>query len=340
MNWTALAFSAFLLLCPAGCGPRGQITLKVFHAGSLAVPFRALEQIFEAENPGMDVQRQAYGSATAIRQITEVGKRADVVASADYRLIDRLMIEPDRKWADWNILFARNAICIAYRNAAKGITSEAWAAALTSGNVRIGLSDPNQDPCGYRSLFCIYLAEKLAGKERLLERLIQAHSNVTVQETDGAAVIRVPAGIVYREPLVMRPKETDLIALLETGAIDCMFIYRSIAVQHGLDFIELPDGVNLGSLLLAEKYSQVRVLQWADRGDRVVEVVARPILYGLTIPSSAPHPEAAASFVRLVLSERGRRVMERCGQDAVTPPLLSPASRAETAPLDLLKLSQ
>ena len=48
----------------------------------------------------------------------------------------------------------------------------------------------------------------------------------------------------------IRPKETDLLALLEAGEIDYLFIYRSVAGQHGLKMILLDDEINLKSSAL------------------------------------------------------------------------------------------
>jgi len=59
----------------------GGTVLKVFHAGSLGEPFQELETEFEAQHPGVDVQREAAGSAQSIKKITELGKKADVLAS-------------------------------------------------------------------------------------------------------------------------------------------------------------------------------------------------------------------------------------------------------------------
>ena len=59
--------------------------LVIFHAGSLSVPFAAMEKAFEAKYPGVDVQREAGGSTKMARLISEVGKPADIMASADFK---------------------------------------------------------------------------------------------------------------------------------------------------------------------------------------------------------------------------------------------------------------
>ncbi len=76
----------------------GGTVLKVFHAGSLGEPFQELEAEFEARHPGVDVQREGAGSAQSIKKITELGKNADVLASADYALIPSMMMP---EYADW-----------------------------------------------------------------------------------------------------------------------------------------------------------------------------------------------------------------------------------------------
>ena len=86
-------------------------TVRVFHAGSLAVPLAEAESQFEALHPNMDVQRESMGSVKAIRQITDVGKRADVLASADYSLIPGMMYP---EYADWYVRFATNDMVLAY----------------------------------------------------------------------------------------------------------------------------------------------------------------------------------------------------------------------------------
>ena len=49
--------------------------LTVFHAGSLGVPFEELEAEFEARHPGVDVQREAAGSAQSVKKITELREK-------------------------------------------------------------------------------------------------------------------------------------------------------------------------------------------------------------------------------------------------------------------------
>lgn len=76
----SLSFILFVLLMigmvlplTVTAGPSGK--LIVFHAGSLTVPFAAIEKEFEARHPDVDVLREAGGSTKMARLISEVGNR-------------------------------------------------------------------------------------------------------------------------------------------------------------------------------------------------------------------------------------------------------------------------
>lgn len=72
--------------------------LVIFHAGSLTVPFEKIIAGFKKENPGVEVLKEIAGSRECAKKITELKKPCDILASADYMVIDQLLI-PD--YADW-----------------------------------------------------------------------------------------------------------------------------------------------------------------------------------------------------------------------------------------------
>ncbi|NMC37885.1 MAG: hypothetical protein GYA41_06145 [Bacteroidales bacterium] len=55
----------------------------------------------------------------------------------------------------------------------------------------------------------------------------------------------------------IRPKEIDLVSLVESDAVDYMFTYRSVAKQHNLRYIELPAAIILGDPGRNDFYSTV-----------------------------------------------------------------------------------
>jgi molybdate/tungstate transport system substrate-binding protein len=277
-----------------------------------------LAEAFTALHPGVEVRRQAYGSALAIRQVTELGKRADLVGSSDYLLIDRMMVRSAPQWASRNLLFARNSICLAMSPKAPRVTADDWAETLLKPGVRVGLSNGNLDPCGYRALMTLWLAQEVLKKRAFFDRLVLANSNMRLDRAAAGAVIAIPSSLEFRDKLVVRPKETDLVALLEAGAVDYLLIYSSVAAQHKLRFLELPPEINLGDPAKEQLYASVAARTNADT-PKAQTTQGSAIVYGVAIPNNAPRPDLARAFIDLMQSERGRAILERTGQTPLPP---------------------
>jgi molybdate/tungstate transport system substrate-binding protein len=121
----------------------------------------------------------------------------------------------------------------------------------------------------------------------------------------------------------IRPKETDLLALLEAGEIDYLPIYRSVAVQHRLSFVALPPEINLGDPARAVAYREAKVEVSGKKPGTRTTLLGEPIVYSVTIPSNAPNPSGAQAFVAFLLSPEGRALVERSGQPPVLPPVVT-----------------
>lgn len=270
--------------------------LMVFHAGSLAIPFKEIATAFKAEYPKVTVLCEAAGSRECARKITDLNRACDVMASADYAVIDSLLI-PEH--ADWNIKFVTNEMVIAYTTASTGratLSSGNWHEVLLRSDIRYGRSEPNADPCGYRTLLTLKLAEQFYNLPGLAESFAK------------------------KDNRYMRPKETDLLALLETHTIDYIFIYRSVALQHGLQWLALPDEINLKRPELAAHYATVSVELSGATPGTTIEQRGEPMVYGVTIPKNAPNPEAAMAFVMFLLEKnKGLAIMEKNGQPGIVP---------------------
>lgn len=270
--------------------------LIIFHAGSLTVPFDKIITEFKKENPDVEVIREIAGSRECAKKITDLHKNCDLFASADYLLIDDLLIP---KFADWNIKFASNELSIVYNDKSKyanEINSENWYEILNRKDVLIGRSDPNADPCGYRTVFLFELAEKHYKIENLFNKLVTKNlENI-------------------------RPKEVDLLALLETGQIDYIFLYRSVAEQHKLKYLLLPDEINLKNPEYEDLYSSVSMeLKGKKPGETNVQK-GSSMVYGLTIPKNAPNKELAIKFVDFLFdANKGLRILKEEGQPSVVP---------------------
>src|SRR6056297_532510 len=270
--------------------------IVIFHAGSLSIPFSDMEKAFEEKYPKANVVRESAGSRTTARKVTDLGRKADIVASADYTVIESLMI-PDH--ADWYLNFATNEMAIMYTEHSKykdEINSENWYKILLKDDVEYGHSDPNADPCGYRSQLVWKLAELHYNEENLYQML-----------SNGCPARNV------------RPKETDLLALLEAGELDYIFIYRSVAQQHGMPFITLSDQINLKTNEYSDFYAKAKFdISGKKPGEKITKT-GKPMVYGVTIPNNAPNKEAAVEFVRFLVGPEGQNIMEENGQPSITP---------------------
>ena len=165
--------SFVMVIClPLFVGAEPQGKLVMFHAGSLSVPFAAMEKVFEKKYPKVDLLREASGSQKAARKVSDLGKPCDIMASTDYKVIDKLLIP---EYATFNIRFATNQLVLCYTGKSKyadEINADNWYKILERKGVIWGHSDPNLDPCGYRSLMVLQLAEKHYNLPGLYDRLI------------------------------------------------------------------------------------------------------------------------------------------------------------------------
>jgi molybdate/tungstate transport system substrate-binding protein len=287
----------------------GDRELIIFHAGSLTVPFERIIEGFRKEHPGTVVLKEIAGSRECARKISELHQPCDVFASADYAVIDNLLIP---EFAAWNLKFATNEMCIVYSNKsrrANEINRQNWYDVLLDNGVSYGRAEPNADPCGYRSILTMKLAEKYYNENGLAERLAAKNTEY------------------------IRPKEVDLLALLEVGELDYIFLYRSVAEQHGLKYIILPDEISLKNAEFEDYYKQASVeLNGKKPGEKIIQYGAS-MVYGVTIPKNSPNPELAKTFIRYLMDkDKGLKILEEMGQPTVVP---SPCTDYDRLPDDL-----
>ncbi|MBR1369214.1 molybdenum ABC transporter substrate-binding protein [Methanocalculus chunghsingensis] len=286
--------------------------VTVFHAGSLTVPFEELEAAFEAAYPGTDVRLVPGGSTKMVKEITDLDKSADVLASADYTLIPSLMM-PD--YADWYVTFAKNRMVLCYTDEslyADEVNADNWYTILEKSDVAWAFSDPNLDPCGYRSLMTMKLAETHYGDDTIFERLVVANSAITVSVSDEVSTIHATSP----EPkgkLQIRPKSVELVQMLQSGGLDYAWEYRSVAVQHNLKFIELPEAIDLSSIEFESTYATVII---DTEGGMMT---GKPIVYGATVPDNSENPAAGLAFIEMLIDSTGNAVMDGQGQPPIVP---------------------
>lgn len=295
LRWTMFTFQLFFVTMMTTAEAKEQVI--IFHAGSLSVPFEKMEQIFESRHPDIDILREAGGSTKMARMISELGKPADIMASADYLVIDKNLI-PGK--AQWNVRFATNQLVLCYTDQSKyadSVNADNWIDILARKGVVWGHSDPNLDPCGYRSLMVLQLAEKYYKKPGLYDQLIANRPEANV-----------------------RPKSVELVSLLKTGNMDYAWEYLSVAVQHELKYIKLDDHINLGNYMFDSFYKEAQVKVTGKKPGTWVTQTGASCTYGLALINDAPNRDAAILFLEYLLSPQGGlEVLKEMGQPPFVP---------------------
>jgi molybdate/tungstate transport system substrate-binding protein len=206
--------------------------------------------------------------------ISELNKPADIMASADYAVIDKSLIPAK---ATWNIRFATNQLVLCYTDKSRfadEIHAENWYDILSRDGVVWGHSDPNLDPCGYRSLMVLQLAETYYNKPGLYDRLIANRPKENI-----------------------RPKSVELVSLLKTGNMDYAWEYLSVAVQHELKYVVLPEKINLGNYRYDDFYKEATVKVTGKKPGTWMTRTGKSCTYGITLIKEAPNPALALSFL-------------------------------------------
>lgn len=292
-----LVFLSLLILTGCGSQDSNNNKLLIVHAGSLSIPFKNLSLEFMKLNPEIDVILEAYGSRTAARQVSDLGRHVDILASADSDVIKNLLYPDNAKFC---IDFTTNEMIIAGTKKSRlinKISSSNWFDILQTKGVEFGYSDPDSDPCGYRSIISMKLSEKyykIPGLYKSFMRIVKKKN--------------------------IRPKEVDLLALLEAGELDYIYIYRSVAMQHSLKIISLPDEINLGSAGFSSLYRQVYVDISGKKPGETIRKSGSPMIYGLTIPVNGFHKENAVKFINFLFGKAGSEIMAGSGQPLMDPP--------------------
>ncbi|HMG36640.1 MAG TPA: tungstate ABC transporter substrate-binding protein WtpA [Blastocatellia bacterium] len=298
------ASMALLISCGRGQGPASQRQLIVFNAGSLTSPVADLLNEFARLHPGITPLQESSGSLEAARKITELGKPCDVLAVADYEVVPS-MVMPQH--ADWYLIFARNQLTLIYTPKSKfsdQINSDNWYEILQRPGVQYGYSNPDLDPAGYRTLLHWQLAEKYYGKPGLYDKL--------------------RSGVPEKN---IRPKSVELVALLQSGELDYIYCYRSIAEQNKLPFLHLPAEIDFSDAGKIDYYAAASTEVAGKKPGERLRIKGMPIQYGLTIPKAAPNRDAAEEFVEFMLSPQGQEIMQQKHLMTVSPALASDTSK-------------
>ncbi|MCP3891259.1 MAG: tungstate ABC transporter substrate-binding protein WtpA [Desulfobulbaceae bacterium] len=265
----------------------------IFHDSSLSLPFKHLEMAVETKYSKLDIHLEAAGC----RKITDEKRACDIIASADYKVIDNLLIP---EYADWYVCFASNQMVLCYTDQsahAKEIKTDNWHDILLKKDITWGHTDPNIDPTGYRALMVVQLAEKHLNLPGLMDRLI---ANRSAKNIFASA--------------------SQMVSVLQDDKLDYCWEYSSVAVQHGLKYIVLPDEINLGNYKFDSNYKQASVKVTGKTRGSFMELRGKCITYGVTMLKDAPNKEGAIAFLQCLFTRNGGlMVLKSMGQSPFVP---------------------
>jgi molybdate/tungstate transport system substrate-binding protein len=287
------------------------ITLTIFGAGTLAGPFKQIDDAFTKQHPDVTIQGQFGGSVKMVKQVTELHQIADVVAVADYNVIPKYFFGANgaTPYSDWYAGFATNAITFVYTDKSmfsSEISSRNWYQVLARKGVQIGRSNPDTDPSGYQTVQMLNLAEKYYDVPGLADAILANAPKTNMRDT-----------------------ETELIAALQSGQIDYLAIYLSDARQHGFKYLQLPSQIDLSDAKYASLYAQASVQTVNGT------LTGKPIIYAVTVPSNALHRDWALKYLQFLLGADGQNVMGRNGFGTLAPAF---ANDVRKIPADLESL--
>lgn len=289
----AVTLAIMLMLFCASPARAESGNVNVFYAGSLvSVNENVVGPAFHGLS-GFTYQGKAAGSLAIAAQIKGKLATPDVVEFADPAVNTTLTGEANGSYIHWYFTFARSELVVgfdprgrfahAFKQVQHGKLS--WYRALEQRGLRLGRTDPNLDPKGYRALFMASLAERVYHLRHFRKQVLGADAN--------------PAQIFPEEVLVAR---------MLTGQIDAGIFYLSEVRDLGIPYIRLPSRVNLGDPTRAHLYATQHYV--TSKG---VSITGAPILYTIAIPSTVQNVSGAQAFVRFVLGHRVRTLFAAHG---------------------------
>ena len=258
--------------------------LLIFSADSYVGESSALESGFANSTGGTYASPIAGGSFSLAQQIA-AGSPVDVFFSVSKEALTSRYLQA--RAPGWAISIAADQMVIAYsgtpQGAAATVVSEFTKAAetnstsdydaafssLVSGDVKVGIANPAGDPAGLRGWLVLEMAGYLygGGTQRYIDSISSTKGNLT--------------GV----------HASALIAPLQGGQIQFLFLYKSAAVSHDLNYISLPRHVNLGDPTLGAFYGMFSYQLPAG------PTPGSPILLFVTVPKNATRQDYALSFV-------------------------------------------
>jgi molybdate/tungstate transport system substrate-binding protein len=218
------------------------------------------------------------------------------------------------KFTSWYAAFATTSIVVAFnpkskyapqfqaiKDGKKPIT--ALFPLLETPGLKLGRTDPNLDPQGRAFIFMLQLAQ--------MKYHLPADTVAKIIGTSDLA--SADAAQIFDEA-ALEPR-------LQAGQLDAASAYESQAVQLHLDYIKLPDAINLSDSALKDDYAKATMTITGN-----VSKHGSPLVINITTINKSV---AGAKFAAYVLSEEGLALHKRGGYTLLTPKLTGSGEPAE-----------
>jgi molybdate/tungstate transport system substrate-binding protein len=242
---------------------------------------------------GYAYQGTGLGSGAIANEIKSHIATPDVVEFADPAINAQLMGSTNGNYVSWYINFARTRLVIAFNPKSKYALlfnkvnhhKIAWFQPFMQRGLRLGRTDPQIDPKGYRAIWTFNLAQKLFHLKNFERSVLGSVDN---------------ANQVFPEQV--------LLSRLQTGELDAGVFYLSEVQSTHIPYISLPQKIDLGE----PKYAKIYATQHFTNNQHKTFTGA-PILYTITIPTTVKNLPAAKAFVKFILSKPAQRISEKYG---------------------------
>jgi molybdate/tungstate transport system substrate-binding protein len=266
--------------------------LILYTADAYVSEANAFESAFTSSTGIQTVPPKSAGSLALGQQIAQ-GDPVSAFISVSKSAVSKSVL--NATFPGWAVAFAEDQMTIAYSNATtmqngpaalvlssyesalSSNTNESWNnffGNLTSGSVKVGISNPNTDPAGFRGWLVLQAAGAYFQNNDstyFVNRMVSNHGNIT-----GASAADL---------------ETPLVA----GNIQFLFIYKSAALGAHLNEIQLPGPVNLGNATYSSFYSK-----FSYRTTSGVQTGGVISLF-ITVPIDSTNANASLAFVGFVV---------------------------------------
>lgn len=297
MNRKVLAIAVALVMIAIGLGIHFVSSLKpepeisVFSADAYLQESNTLLSAFQNRTGTPHLPVKSGGSFDMAREIGQ-GETSTNFISVSLSSYNQSYL--GSHYSGWAVAFASDHMALAYAPASVSTPTEnqiisdlrtgyatnnttllnAGYTLLTSGKVKVGISDPLSDPAGYRAWISLEIAGKLFANNQsyYMDRLISNRGNRTASSA------------------------AELVSPLVSGNIQFLFIYKSAAIAKNIGYVNLSSYTGLGNTSLALFYSGFS-LNYSG-----TIFTGKPIYLFISNPSGEPYQGIAENFTTFVIT--------------------------------------